>query len=509
MRKIFFLLVLLQTARAQAPMPPNTIQLSEMMRQLSDRPGFTEALLNTLEGHKGHKQGPALLTPALLDELRKVILGKDWQRLDHFPGWSMGQINPTVRVIGHEVGHDAKLDATATAGGAPAAQGSTRYLDVGPYTLDKSETVDLGTPAPARPFVTADFVSPIGDGVIRGDGPSPLAANHAESIRIANLLNRLAMNGFPGVKTLEVSSAQRPPAPASPAQRDAAHVFKFLPTYTTPEALIKDLQQTGHAVTVTDTRYFANFGHLHFNGQDVMVPFYVNALIRVPDTDRPLLVPVSHAEYEWHIRGPVVNADVSFYFGIDGHAEWRTMDQLDQAWVMKRDAHTYTGADAIEVTRLNAAIVQAWQRLHQANPGLPFGGYYGLGVCQDVVAAVELKMTGKTTLFPNTADNTFFTNPQDAEINTLIRRLPKDRNGRLPEPERIFGSLPVGQSDAELATIPIPGLATDLIAVHEAWTRGNLHRIRPTHHLRDAGLILGALILAGILYWTNKRRNRA
>ena len=83
-------------------------------------------------------------------------------------------------------------------------------------------------------------------------------------------------------------------------------------------------------------------------------------------------------------------------------------------------------------------------------------------------------MTGKTTLFPNTADAALFNDPRDAEINSLIDRIPKDRDGRLPEVERIFGSLPVGDSDAELATVTVPGLGADLIAVHDAWTAGDL-----------------------------------
>ena len=73
-------------------MPPNTILLSQMMRELSAQPGFTEALIHQLD--KGGKKGPALLTPDLIDELRKRILGEDWQGLDRFPGWTMREINP-------------------------------------------------------------------------------------------------------------------------------------------------------------------------------------------------------------------------------------------------------------------------------------------------------------------------------------------------------------------------------------------------------------------------------
>ena len=71
----------------ETPMPPNTILLSQMMRQLSAQPGFTNALIDQLD--KGGKKGPALLTPKLIDELRKRILGADWQGLDRFPGWTM------------------------------------------------------------------------------------------------------------------------------------------------------------------------------------------------------------------------------------------------------------------------------------------------------------------------------------------------------------------------------------------------------------------------------------
>jgi hypothetical protein len=224
-----------------------------------------------------------------------------------------------------------------------------------------------------------------------------------------------------------------------------------------------------------------------------MMPFFLHAQVRVPKTRRPLLVPVSHAEYEWHIRGPFLTADVSFYFGIDGKAEFRTMDSLDQAWVMKRDAHLYRQVDAIEVTRLAGAMVRAYMRLHQAHPDAPFGGYYTFGVCQDVVAAIEQKLTGSATLWPNTADTTLFNDPRDAEINGLIRSLPTDRDGSPPAMDRVFASLPVGSSDAELATVTIPGLGADLIAVHDGWINGQLQR---TEALKMHRLKLGAAALA-------------
>ena len=41
-------------------------------------------------------------------------------------------------------------------------------------------------------------------------------------------------------------------------------------------------------------------------------------------------------------------------------------------------------------------------------PYLPFGGYYALGVCNDVNAMIELHMQGETSLFPLTHDPELF-----------------------------------------------------------------------------------------------------
>jgi hypothetical protein len=154
------------------------------------------------------------------------------------------------------------------------------------------------------------------------------------------------------------------------------------------------------------------------------------------------------------------------------------MDTLDQSWVLKRAAHTYTGAQALEVTRLVGLLTIAYMRQHQRRPDLPFGGYYALGVCQDGIAAIEEHMTGNSTLFPNTADSALFDDPRDAEVNKLIAAIPKDRGGDPPGPERIFGSLPADPGlDDSFTAVTIPGLADDLKVSYAAWRSGDLHRI--------------------------------
>ncbi len=472
----------------ETPMPPNTVLLAEMMRQLSATPGFTDALLAQL--NRDGKQGAALLTPALFKRLRELILGNDWQRLDRFPGWTMAGINPTVRVAGKVITKNGNQNpvppAGAPSGNAPSNPPTgklTDFIDLGPYSIDKPETISLDHPSTLPGFPTEGIVTELGAGVVRGDGPNPtLAPLHAESQRIADVLNRLSLNALEHTASVTAEIGGQKAA--------------------TPEQLVHALTAAGHTVAVYDARYFANFGHFHFKGQDVMMPFWIDTQIGVPDSKRSLLVPVSHAEYEWEIRGPKINANVSYYFGIDGKAEFRTMDTLDQGWVLGHHAHEYRDAEALEVTRLVGLMVAAYIRQHIRRPDLPFGGYYTLGVCQDSVAAIEQKMTGKDTLFPNTADSTFFDDPRDAEVNALIQFIPKDRSGTPPEPERIFGSIPTNDFNA----ITIPGFSADLIAVHSAWQQGELERT-PSRFRKMTFRVLAAAAFFALLAFVLRRRH--
>jgi hypothetical protein len=483
-RAAVWIIMLAATIGYAAPtdsLPPNTVLLSEVMRELSARPGFTEAFLQQLQGGSP-KGGTALLTPDLLRRLRELIVGKDWSGLDRFPGWTMSEITPTVGAI-------ARMATSTTDAPGPDKQ-SDLYLDLGPYAMDQGGQVadlrDLST----LPGYDVDVpITDLDNGLTRPDGPGPLANTHADSQRLAYVLNRLATNGVDGVASANVKWNDEVSA-------------------TTPEALIDDIMRSGHTVTVTDTRYFANFGQLHYKGKDVMMPFFLNAQIIVPGTKRPLLVAASHAQYEWHIRGQQLNADVSFYFAIDGKAQFRAMDQLNQSWVLGRNAHEYRQADAVEVTRLASAIARTYLHLHRAHPSAPFHGYYAFGVCQDVVAAIELKMTGKDTVFPNTSDDMLFTDPRDAEINKLMHRLPRDRGTEPPSVERVFGSLPVGSSDAELARVTIPGLGADLIAVRHAWVAGELKRSKLAMLTKIEIALVGMVGLLLVLVVLRRRSKR-
>jgi hypothetical protein len=118
--------------------------------------------------------------------------------------------------------------------------------------------------------------------------------------------------------------------------------------------------------------------------------------------------------------------------------------------------------------RFAGAIIRTYAAIQRAHPDLPFGGYYALGVCNDVNAMIEQHMQGETTLFPLTHDPRYFAG--DGEVERIARAVPVDGRGERPDPRRILGSLPV----ADVAGIPLPALRADLEQVRAAWQRGEL-----------------------------------
>ncbi len=168
---------------------------------------------------------------------------------------------------------------------------------------------------------------------------------------------------------------------------------------------------------------------------------------------------------------------------------------------MGRHAHEYRNADAVEVTRLTGSLLRAYAYLHLAHPAMPFGGYYTLGVCQDVVAAIEQHMTGTTTIYPNTAQTKYFHDQPDEEVFQLMSAIPKDTEGKPPAPERVFGSLPA----TDYATITIPGLREDLERTNQAFRSGKLDGLHGLGQpISWVGLALGTILV--LLLMRSRRR---
>lgn len=433
----------------QAPWLP----VSQVMSELARNPEFVEALYRRLG--RDPKAG-GILGPDEIKRLREMILGKDFEGLDRFPGLTVQGMGRSVRLAGAMLGRSGD-------DGLPPEPAAARE------TAEEMVEEGLGIPAAGTPPAPDAYLRPLGFGLEAGDRVDPaLAERYADGLRLADLLNRLSLNAPDGGGRYRVVLDGQ--------------------ALDTPRALVDALARGGHDVEVRDSRYFANFGDLIYQDRDVLTPFWIDTRLPVPGTDRNLLVPVSHSQHELVVRGPVVNADLSFYFGIDGQAMFRPSVTRDQAWVMGRVAHRYRGEEAMEAVRLAGVIVRAYDAIKRRHPELPFGGYYALGVCNDVNAMIELRMRGETTLYPLTLDPQFFRD--EGEVGRLAASLPLDSRWRAAaDPKRVLGSLPV----EDLAALPLPSLREDLEKVRAAWQGGRL----PGSGV--GGLALPGAVAAGLL----------
>ncbi len=469
---LFFVIMVVGLAAQTTDGSPELF--SAVMQRLSAQPEFRERVL---QGIREVPKVGEFLSPDLVDRLRVLILGKQWQRVDHFPALPVFALNQSVDT------------AMRLAGKSSAPLEPSALLDTAEYPLGAAATIDLDHPATAPSYADdpATAQREIGFNLTMGDGPDPkLAPMHAESRQLSAVLNRLAMNGSG--------------APPAAAMLDGK-------TFADGGALLHELTESGHRVEITDDVYFANFGHLHDGGREVMMPFWIDTQIAVPASRRSLLLPVSHSEQELHIRGPKWNADVSFYFGIDGKAEFRTMDSLNQSWVMHRVLFVYGDVQQqMRVIRLLNSAVRVYYQARMAHPELPFAGYYRLGVCQDVSAAIEDALQGKTVLFPITHDPAYFpqsasADPRDREFLAAFAAIPSDRGSGLPPIDRVLGALPT----LHYSDILIPGLAGDLDRVAVANHLGLLQR---THPLLSFIVVVVAVLLMLFAGWQLLRHRR-
>ena len=432
---------------------PLWLPFSYVMSEVSHEPGFVDAVLEKLGRDP---RAPGILGPKLLGKLKSLLLGRHFEKLDRFPGFTIGTMGSSVAIAARMGGRDKVIQPWVDPDArAPASEA-------------------LGIPTGGAPPDPSTYMRVIGWGLDSGDRLDPgRAARCADSARLGVLLTRLARNPDG--------------APTHRVTLDGIEV-------TTPRALIAQLMATGHDVRVSDARYFANFGDLTYRGEDVFTGFWVNTLIAVPGTSRALLVPVGHSQHEIEIRGPVVNADLAFYFGIDGEVAFRTNETKDQSWVLGRQVRTYRGDDALEVVRFAGAIIRTYGVVKRAHPDLPFGGYWRLGVCNDVNAMVETHMQGAPTLYPLTVDASLF---PDDEVGAVARRLPVDARGDAPpDVKRIRGSIPV----EKLEDLPMPRLRDDLLRVRLAAHSGTLETIDPRQWLRRVVMVV--VLLAAVLGMT-------
>ena len=289
---------------------------------------------------------------------------------------------------------------------------------VEPQPLPEPRTEPLGLPTGKPGLISEPYLKDLGLDFKWGDHLDPeKAARAADSQRLAEVLEGVAL----GYLTVEGFDAERFPA-----------------------SFVETLTAQGHAVEVVDQRLAANFGDLERRGRPVATPLWVITGKRVEG--QPLMLPVPHAQLVLRVKGPKVNADVTFYPSLDlagdgsGGARFRADVTQDQAWTGGWLAHTYVKEQAVRALQV-MLMMRRELRAKIIEKHLPLDGYFELGVCTLAPSVVEQVLFEKTTLWPLTHDPKLFDGL--SELDELVRVMPNDgRDGLIPSEERLIGSIP-------------------------------------------------------------------
>jgi hypothetical protein len=162
------------------------------------------------------------------------------------------------------------------------------------------------------------------------------------------------------------------------------------------------LMKTGHEVVVRLEKTYANFIDMNLEGRSIIWPVWIDTGIPLEGSgpERNLLVPAGHSQIAWTISGPTINADVTFYLGVDGlgfypriflRPRWTGWShrlladsKVDTAGILRsiRIANEFTLQNILESTEL------------------PNDGYGFVGVCNDSAGYVESKMGYGLSLYP-------------------------------------------------------------------------------------------------------------
>ena len=377
---------------------PEEIGLGELAEDISQDPEAVHHLIETLLGRSG-ELGRAWASPERKRALELALREADKSFLDHFPVLSPKELLEAGKSL-------ASRSKPAQEPPIPAEQ----------------RLMLSGEPKDPKP---GEFMQDLGHGLFYGDvSVSGKASAYGDNQELALALNRLALNG-----------PQRPAFTLVFGSRRFTSVGEFL------SALLDD----GSSLPVEDRRYFANFGDLrHAKGgtlREVRTPVWVDTGFLLSSGKR-LVIPVTHSEVEISLRGRV-NADLSFFFGIDGAPAFRADSTTNQRWVGGRTARSWSGTKAADLLE-RAAWVRRELKAKAASAKLPLGGYGPLGDCNDAHAF----LTG-TSPYPMLRDPAYFRG--GSALDAVSDSLPYDLKTP-PDPRRILDSLPF----EDPADIPFP-----------------------------------------------------
>lgn len=422
----------------EAPMLVSDLAVAMQQRDDVDMQKVGALVTGALQAVPQSGAAPVSLSPEQHSQLSGMVqaaFAGDPQALaalNQFPGWNVPALGQAL---------EAELAAIGTEPGAAPAPTSV--------------TEPLGIPV-ADQRGPVSTLRPLGYGLWRGTAYDPAKSErYADSKRLAEVLNRLSLNGTGWV----TYGDQR---------------------VRTPRGVLAMLAADGHMVEAYDHRSIANFMALYYQApgsselREVAAALWLDTQVPVPGTERTLLVPATHSEVVFTVRGPVVNADVAFFLGSDNEATFRPTASARPSWTGTKVLRRFKGDEALRAASAAAWVRRNMERLtaRRRLGELRTGAYGQLGVCNDATALVEAKMGLEATHWP------LVRLPEVWRRGTgmtgrISDRVPYDTDpAQGPDVERVLQSIP-WEVDA-VPTHVFPALAADVQAVAAASGQGIL-----------------------------------
>ncbi len=429
------LLVLLAAlpAAAQSISDERPLRLSELAAGLRARAaaeGIDLAALGqqvaaALQAVPAEGAAPFVLSPEQQAQLTGLVQGAiagdpaALAALDRFPGWKAPAIGGALR---------AEL----------AALGAQRNQVAAPARVEEALGIPVADQTPPQ-----TSLKPLGHGLFRGTVHEPDSAQrHPDSARLAEVFNRLSMNGT-GWVTYQGERAR------------------------TPRGVLALLERDGHTVEAHDFRSIANFSALYYQApgtttlREVAAPLWLDSGVEVPGTDRTLFVPATHSELVITVRGPVVNADVAFYLGTDNQARFRPTGSRRPSWTGAKSVRSFEGREALRAASAAAWVRRSLTRLAEERglDQLRTGAYGQLGVCNDATALIEGALGLEATHWPLMRLPEVYRGT--GRLERVSNALPYDGDpATVPGVERVLQSIPFAADEVPAAVFPV--LADDM-----------------------------------------------
>jgi hypothetical protein len=148
------------------------------------------------------------------------------------------------------------------------------------------------------------------------------------------------------------------------------------------------------------------------------------------------------------ISGPLVNAQVTYFLGIDGTGFFG-QNSIRASWTGLRTLYQYSSDNAADVPKILKALDVASLYFKRnaietatVAKGFPADGYGYLGVCNDSTVLLEKLYRGTDTSYPLVRSKSLSTNPAVMQINdglgSTIDLLPHDGDN-IPDISTVAG----------------------------------------------------------------------